>query len=241
MSTEPGWLEPLLRREAPAIDEDGAGRFEGVYGGVYDRVIQSDLIRRFASLAYGDAGPIPDLDGFAERVAASVPDGGVLLDVPSGGGTLLPRLARAGLRARVIEADLGSAMLDRAEQMRARVPALDVALLRADAQDMPLRDASVDAAVSLNGLHVMPDGRAFVRELGRVVKRGGSVWIVTLVSGGTRRTDAVIGGGRLFGILPGKPPARSTLLRWLREAGFGEIDALGGKGIVGLSAQRRAG
>src|SRR3712207_5819427 len=88
VSTHPGWLKPLLRRDPPEFDEDGAGRFEGLYGGVYDRVIQSDLIRRFAPLAYGDAGPLPDLDGFAARVADAVPEGGVLLDVPSGGGTL---------------------------------------------------------------------------------------------------------------------------------------------------------
>jgi SAM-dependent methyltransferase len=234
----PTWLAPLLREDAPVEGGDAhAGRFEGLYGGVYDRVIQSDALRRLAPLAYGDVGPIPDLDGFAGRVAASVPEGGVLLDVPSGGGTLLPRLERARLRGRVIEADLGDAMLARAERMAERV-GLDVALLRADAQDLPLRDASVDAAVSLNGLHVMPDPRAFVSELGRVIAPGGKLWLVTLVSGGTLRTDLVIRGGRLTGVLPGAPPTRDELERFLAEAGFGEVESLGGEGIVGLAATR---
>ena len=233
----PAWLAPLLREAAPP-PETHAGRFEGLYGGIYDRVIQSDLIRRLAPLAYGDAGPIPELDAFAARVADSVPPGGVLLDVPSGGGTLLPRLARAGLRGRVVEADLGEAMLERAAAMAERVPELDVALLHADALDLPLRDASVSAAVSLNGLHVMPDAEAFVRELARVVEPGGTAWIITLVSGGTRRADAVIAGGRLAGILPVNPPTREALLGMLGSAGFSEIEDLGGSGLVGLAARR---
>jgi SAM-dependent methyltransferase len=239
VSGHPAWLAPLLRPDAALDAGDAhAGRFEGLYGGVYDRVIQSDALRRLAPLAYGDAGPIPDLDGFAARVAASVPADGVLLDVPSGGGTLLPRLARAGLRGRVIEADLGSAMLARASRMRAEVPDLDVALLQADAQDLPLRDASMSAAVSLNGLHVMPDPGAFLGELGRVIEPGGMLWLVTLVSGGNRRADAVIAGGRLVGILPGAPPSRVALSRLVAGAGFGDVESLGGEGLVGLAATR---
>ena len=249
-------LRPLLRPEAAAALHDegdgilsvlppegaaSAGRFDGIYGPLYDRVIQSDALRRLAPLAYGDAGPVPDLDGFATKVALGAHASGprpVLLDVPSGGGTLLPRLADGGFRGLVIEADLGSAMLRRAARQRRRTPNADVVLLRADAHDLPLRDGSVDAAVSLNGLHVMPDPRTFLRELGRLVKPGGRVWLVTLVSGGTRRADAVNRLGRVTGILPGPPPTRPTLLRWLREAGFGRIEPLGGTGLTALSAVR---
>jgi SAM-dependent methyltransferase len=233
------WLEPLLRDDAPAsTDAFHAGRFEGLYGGLYDRVIQNPLVRRLAPVAYGDAGPITDLGGFAARVAESVPEDGVLLDVPSGGGTLLPLLARGGLRGRVIEADLGGAMLARADDMRRRVPELDVELLQADAQDLPLRDASVAAAVSLNGLHCIPDPRAFCRELGRVIVPGGRLWMITIVSGGTRRADAVILGARALGIMPGPPPERGPLEDMLRDAGFDGPEWLGGEGLVGLAATR---
>jgi ubiquinone/menaquinone biosynthesis C-methylase UbiE len=174
----------------------------------------------------------------AGTTATGVPP--VLLDVPTGGGTLLPRLARAGFRGRVVASDLGAAMLERAERLRERTLAadLDVALLRADAQDLPLRDGSVDGAVSLNGLHVMPDPQAFVAELARVVRPGGGLWLVTLVSGGNRRGDLVILGGRLTGILPGPPPPRGTLVRWLRAAGFTDVESLGGASLVGLAARR---
>jgi SAM-dependent methyltransferase len=252
-----GWLLDLLRSEdRSALREEGrgvasvlppdeghAGRFEGIYGGLYDRAIQTDAIRRFAPLVYGDPGPVGDLDGFVVRVATmtqparsgAVP---VLLDVPVGGGTLLPRLYRRGFRGRVIAADLGAAMLDRAAAVAERVP-LDVALLRCDAQDLPLVDGAVDAAVSLNGLHVMPDPRRFVAELGRVVRPRGRLFLTTLVSGGNLRGDGVIRVGRLAGILPGPPPTRTALLRWLAEAGFASQAPLGGAGLIGIAATRR--
>lgn len=240
-----GLIEPLLKPSArQALHDEGdgilsvlpaeakAGRFEGVYGPLYDRVIQNDAIRRFAPLAYGPAGPIPDLDGFARRVVESGPS--VVLDVPCGGGTLLPRLRRQGHAGPIVESDLGAAMLRRA----ARLADEDTVLLRADAQDMPFADASLDAAVSLNGLHCMPDPHAFVQELGRVVKPGGHLFLVTLVSGGTRRADFAIAMGELTGIVPTAPPSRATLVRWLDEAGWTELDSLGGKGLIGYAATR---
>ncbi len=251
------WLLDLLRSEVrSSVHDEGrgvlsvlpadgadAGRFEGVYGGLYDRAIQSDTLRRLAPLVYGDAGPVGDLDGFVVRVATmtqprasgEVP---VLLDVPVGGGTLLPRLYRRGFRGRVVAADLGSAMLDRAAALGERVP-LDVALLRCDAQDLPLGDGSVDAAVSLNGLHVMPDARRFVAELGRVVRPRGRLFLTPRVSGGNLRADGIVRIGRLAGILPSDPPSRAALLRWLAEAGFAAQAPLGGAGLIGIAATRR--
>ncbi|HEX8206351.1 MAG TPA: class I SAM-dependent methyltransferase, partial [Solirubrobacteraceae bacterium] len=169
----------------------GASRFEGVYGPVYDRVIQSDALRRLAPLAYGPAGPLPNLDGFCRRVADATTAKGdtlpVLLDVPCGGGTLLPRLREQGFAGVLIESDLGAAMLRRAARLRDRLADGATVLLRADAQALPFDDATIDGAVSLNGLHCMPDPRAFVDELARVVRPGGRLFLITLVSGGTRR------------------------------------------------------
>lgn len=257
--TEAAWLPNLLTDDAgaalraegggvvttlpPAGDGPSAGRFEGLYGALYDRVIQDDRLRRLAPIAYGDAGPVTDLDAFMGKVAAqTTPRRGrqvpVLLDVPSGGGTLLPRLAEQGYAGRVVAADLGVAMLARAREVAARTP-LDVALLRADATALPLTDGAVDAAVSLNGLHVMPDPRGFLLELGQVIRPRGRLWLVTLVSRGSRRADAIVVAGRVTGILPGAPPTRRTLLRWLAEAGFAAPAPLGGAGLVGVTAIRR--
>ena len=226
------WLAPLLRDDAPPLGPDAsAGRFEGLYGFAYDRAIRSATLRGLAPLAYGDVGPLADLDGFAARVAREVD--GVLLDVPTGGGTLLPLLERAGFAGRVIATDLGAAMLARVDP-----GGLDVALLRADALDLPLRDGSADGAVSLTGLHCMPSAERFLDELGRVVRPGGRLFLITLVSGASLRGDAVIRAGRLSGILPGPPPARDELERLVAAAGFTALEDLGGEALVGLAATR---
>lgn len=252
-------LKPLLRRAArgalrdegdgvlSVLPEEGgasAGRFEGLYGPLYDRVIQSDRLRRLAPFAYGPAGPLPDLDGFARQVVEATVSGAgaappILLDVPCGGGTLLPRLREQGYAGVVIESDLGVAMLHRAARLRDELADGATVLLRADAQDLPLADATVDTAVSLNGLHCMPDPKAFVESLARVVRPDGRLFLITLVSGGTRRADLSILGGRVTGIIPTAPPVRATLLRWLRDAGWQDIEPLGGEGLVGYAATRK--
>ena len=224
----------------------GASRFEGVYGPMYDRVIQSGTLRQLAPLAYGDAGPLTDLEGFARRAAeattatstssAALP---ILLDVPCGGGTLLPLLREQGFTGVVIESDLGAAMLRRAAGLRDRLADGAAVLLRADAQDLPFEDGVLDGAVSLNGLHCMPDPRAFVRELGRVVRSGGSLHLITLVSGGTRRADLSIRAGQVTGVVPTAPPPRATLVRWLRDAGWRDVEPLGGEGLLGVAATRK--
>jgi ubiquinone/menaquinone biosynthesis C-methylase UbiE len=217
------------------------GAFEGAYGALYDRWISSDLLRSAVLAGGGGLTPLLDLDRLAARVAAAVPRDGTVLDVPSGGAPLLPRLARAGFAGRVVAVDLAEAMLERARARAARVPGIALEAVRADAQALPLADASVDAAVSLNGVHCLPDPRAFVAELGRVVRPGGAALLVTLVAGDAWRTGPVIAAGVATGILPGVPPTRGALVRWLEEAGFALAEPPSGAGAVGLVATRRPG
>jgi SAM-dependent methyltransferase len=226
----------------PADGAPSAGRFEGLYGPLYDRVIQSDVLRRLAPLAYGDAGPLPDLDGFAWRVADGTrADGGrrCCSTCRRAAGRCCRGSSAPATAGRVVESDLGAQMLERAAAMARRTAELDVALLRADAHDLPLRDGSVDGVVSLNGLHCMPDPRRFVEELGRVTRTGGRLFLITLVSGGNRRGELINRGGQLGGVLPGPPPSRTTLERWLQEAGFSDREDLGGKALAGLAATKR--
>ena len=214
--------------------------FEGLYGALYDRWISSGAPRAAVLGTGGAVTPLLDLGRLAARVAAVVPRDGTVLDVPSGGAPLLPRLARAGFAGRVVAVDLAEAMLARARARAADAAPIALETLQADAQALPLPDASVDAAVSLNGVHCLPDPRAFVAELGRVVRPGGTAVLVTLV-GGVWRTRPVVVAGVATGILPGVPPTRDTLVRWLDEAGFALAEPPSGAGAVGLVATRRPG
>lgn len=106
-----------------------------------------------------------------------VDPGDVVLDVGSGVGTSALVIARAAGCA-VIGVDLSATNVERAAA-RAAEAGLDgrVRFLEADAEALPLSDASVDGVVSECSLCLVPDKRAAVREIGRVVRPGGRVAI----------------------------------------------------------------
>jgi ubiquinone/menaquinone biosynthesis C-methylase UbiE len=96
----------------------------------------------------------------------------IVLDV--GAGTGVHSFAAAGQGCSLIGADISLASLTHA---RARADALSVhlALLCADAEHLPIASASVDLVTTAGVLYCV-DLAAFVREVQRVLKPGGS-WI----------------------------------------------------------------
>ena len=145
-----------------------------------------------------------------------------LLDVGTGTGAVLRELARASVRpARAIGVDPSDWMLARA---RAVVPE-DTELLRADARENPLPDASVDVVTAAYLLHLLPaDVRADVlRELFRVLVPGGRLGVITVappkrslsrLASAPVRAAAAPSSGLLAGLRPLDP--RDDL----RRAGF---------------------
>ena len=84
----------------------------------------------------------------------NIPSGGVALDVGSGPGNVTAALARAaGPNGLAVGVDISEPMLARAVNAQAGP---NVGFLRADAQQLPLRDETVDAAVSLAVLQLIP-------------------------------------------------------------------------------------
>lgn len=69
--------------------------------------------------------------------------------------------------------DLSAAMMDVLRAKRTLYPAGDIRLAAGDVMRLPLRSASVDFAVMVHILHLIPDPQAAVRELARVLKPGG--------------------------------------------------------------------
>ncbi|MCP2255837.1 Methyltransferase domain-containing protein [Prauserella aidingensis] len=96
---------------------------------------------------------------------------GDVLEVAIGTGRNLPFYPRS---ARLSGIELSPAMLARA---RARAGDLgrDVQLVEGDAQALPFRDAAFDTVVCTLGLSSIPDDRAAVVEMHRVLRRGGHV------------------------------------------------------------------
>lgn len=129
----------------------------------------------------------------------NIPPGGVALDVGSGPGSVTPSLARAaGPDGLALGVDISEPMLARAVRAAAGP---QVGFLRADAQRLPLRDQTVDAAVSIAVLQLIPDPAAALSEIARVLKPGGRIAVMVPT---VRRLPQLwqklpSGGAHLFG------------------------------------------
>ncbi|MBU9762296.1 methyltransferase domain-containing protein [Mycobacterium sp. TNTM28] len=126
-----------------------------------------------------------------------IPSGGVALDVGSGPGNVTAALARAaGLDGVALGVDISEAMLERAVKAEA---SRQVGFVRADAQQLPFRDETFDAAVSLAVLQLVPDAEAALSEMVRVLKPGRrmAIMVPTAGHGGPMRFLSR-GGARFF-------------------------------------------
>lgn len=115
----------------------------------------------------------------AVEVAGLAPE--TVLDVGTGPGALAIEIARQCGSCSVIGVDLAPEMLGTAgDRARAAGVADRVGFRVADAEALPLDDASVDVAVSTLSLHHWRDPAAILREMHRVVRPGGRVLIYDL-------------------------------------------------------------
>jgi ubiquinone/menaquinone biosynthesis C-methylase UbiE len=138
-------------------------RVRAQYGKVGDAYVRS------AGHASGN-----DLDRMLALAAPQPTD--TLLDIATGGGHVARVLGpHAG---RVIASDLTPEMLDHAIPYLREQGLPDVERLVADAQDLPLDDASVDIVTCRIAPHHFPDPAAFVAEAARVLRPGGRFLLV---------------------------------------------------------------
>jgi len=104
-----------------------------------------------------------------------------VLDLATGTGDLAIDIARMHPDARVIGLDPSRQMLAIAAAKLARRGLTGrIALVRGDAQRLPYRDGEMDAATIAFGIRNVPDRPAALREMARVVRRGGRIAILEL-------------------------------------------------------------
>jgi arsenite methyltransferase len=128
-----------------------------------------------------------------------VPEGGVALDVGAGPGSITTSLAHAaGPDGLALGIDISEPMLARAVRAAAGP---QVGFLRADAQRLPFRDETVDVAVSIAVLQLIPDPAAALSEIARVLKPGGrlAVMVPTLRPPVDLWRVLPTGGAHIFG------------------------------------------
>jgi demethylmenaquinone methyltransferase/2-methoxy-6-polyprenyl-1,4-benzoquinol methylase len=111
-----------------------------------------------------------------KRLIASLPAAveGVCLDLCTGTGALVPRLAPR--YRRVVGVDLSPQMLERARERWSGLK--NVSWFEGDAQALQFEEGSFDVATVAYGVRNWPDRERGLREVRRVLKPGGQVGIL---------------------------------------------------------------
>jgi ubiquinone/menaquinone biosynthesis C-methylase UbiE len=114
----------------------------------------------------------------ADVAAAGLGETGRVLDVGTGPGRV-PLLVAEALPGRHVEGlDLSAAMIERARRNAAAAGlAARVTFTVGDVANLPYPDGTFDLIVSSISQHHWPDADAGLRELRRVLRPGGQVWI----------------------------------------------------------------
>ncbi len=189
-----------------------------VLAGWLDRVLyrhpfEGASARRYAMLERPAFGDLHErlLDGLAGALAEAK----VLLDVGAGPGTLSSQAARRHPHLTVVA-------LDPSRHYAVSRPGEKVVCARGEA--IPLADGSVDVATATSSIRHVRDRLATLRELRRVVRPGGTTWIVELdpsasadriSAHGHRLGSAIL--RRAFGPLVVKTAPRASAIQKLAE------------------------
>jgi ubiquinone/menaquinone biosynthesis C-methylase UbiE len=106
--------------------------------------------------------------------SASISDGMRVLDVAAGAGDqTLDIAAQVGPTGHVLASDFSPAILEFAATNAARAGYRNIETCVASAEDLPIDDASYDAAICRLGLMLMPHPDLALREIRRVLKPNG--------------------------------------------------------------------
>ena len=105
---------------------------------------------------------------------APLPAGLTIMDLGCGRGVETALIAATFRPGRLVAFDLDRRQVREAGWRLSHNGAADAALLMADASRLPFGDERFDAAVEMAVMHHVPDWRAALREVVRVLKPGGS-------------------------------------------------------------------
>ena len=125
---------------------------------------------------------------------------GVLLDVPVGTGIFTASLYHRYPSATIIGVDCSMNMLRKASTRFQEQGVTNVHLLKADAANLPIRDAAVDMVLSMNGWHAFADKEGTAAEMRRVLRKDGTLIACGYVRGARRLSDWFV---RRFGVRNG--------------------------------------
>jgi ubiquinone/menaquinone biosynthesis C-methylase UbiE len=192
-------------------------RSERVTAAIYAAGVKHDSVARVGAWAMWGAD-MRRMFTDVERLA-DAPVGASVLDIPCGGGFAFRGL-RPGQAVRYVAADISTYMLGLARREAGRLQVQDaIEFVEADVTALQFPDASFDLCVTYNGLHCLPDPRAALGELTRVLKPGGTLRGTSCVTGRGPRQDVLIAMSRRAGVF-GDTPHAGDIETWLAEFGL---------------------
>lgn len=125
------------------------------------------------------------------HAVAPLPVGATVVDIGSGAGTdLLLAALHVGPLGRAIGVDMTEAMRERARQGAVACALTQVEVREGEATALPVDADSVDVVISNGVLNLVPEKRAAIAEIHRVLKPGGRVQIADIVLGVDLPEDA---------------------------------------------------
>jgi ubiquinone/menaquinone biosynthesis C-methylase UbiE len=184
---------------------------------MYDAGVKHDRVATVGAWAMWGAD-MRRMFADVERLA-DAPAGASVLDIPCGGGFAFRGLRR-GQAVHYVAADISPYMLGQARREADRRGVQDaIEFVEADVTALQFADNSFDLCVTYNGLHCLPDPRAALGELTRVLKPGGTLRGTSCVTGRGPRKNALIAMSRRAGVF-GNTPHAGDIDTWLREFGL---------------------
>jgi ubiquinone/menaquinone biosynthesis C-methylase UbiE len=156
----------------------------------HTEVVKREFARQASSFA--SPGSFFGLGELGDWIGAQLPLHGEdsVLDVCGGAGHLSRHLSPRAREFVVI--DLTRSQIDTGRDAVAREGIDNVSFLEGDATAMPFDADRFDLAMSRFAFHHLPDQEAVVREMARVVKPGGHLAVIDMLSGGARHDELEI-------------------------------------------------
>ncbi|MFD4420022.1 methyltransferase domain-containing protein [Agromyces sp. NPDC058484] len=185
------------------------------------------------------------VENSAAYLAPHLQAGARVLDVGSGPGTITIDLARRVRPGTVIGIDASADVVARATGLAASERVDNVEFRVADAYSLPFADASFDVVHAHQVLQHLARPVDALQGFRRVLKPGGLLAVRDVDYGGVIWSPASSGLTRWLELYRavhagngGDPHAGRHLKRWVREAGFGDIEATASTWVFSTALER---
>lgn len=225
------------KSDAPEDVADDALQNAAVLQGIgfhYETGMRPNFLRIMGSNWDGAVTPTSEDDYIADQIRGGPHQDGTVLDLAAGAGRWTAVLADAVGAGRVLALDLNEFML---YDLRSRLP--EVAAVRASALDLPFADSSLDAVNFWNALQAVPEPDKALREVGRTLRPGGLLTLLTMRWG----DDPVYRYFQKSHYFPARPEgfvlfSLEEIDRWLAEAGLRVVHREGPGTFVIVTAEK---